>query len=265
MDAINDWENQALTHRNRLAPHAYFMGYEPADLATTYSRELSRGFVQLSGSWQFRLFEGPAAVSNEELSTYEPEWDHVEVPHLWQVDGYGNLAYTDEGFPFPVDQPFVSSDDPTGVYQRIVNLPAVPAGAREIIRFDGIESPLCVSAQPNGLLNGESYYLARNVEAIPLTDDLFDNDSHAMVNLRSGHVSVIEKDTGRSVICDVSDFPYTLIWSAAKKPLHFICIEPWHSLPGEENGPLEWEQRPCAASLKRGESWSTTLSTTFVR
>ena len=27
MDAINDWENQALTHRNRLAPHAYFMGY----------------------------------------------------------------------------------------------------------------------------------------------------------------------------------------------------------------------------------------------
>lgn len=51
MDAINDWENQALTHRNRLAPHAYFMGYEAADLAATYSRELSRGFVQLSGSW----------------------------------------------------------------------------------------------------------------------------------------------------------------------------------------------------------------------
>ena len=54
------------------------------------------------------------------------------------------------------------------------------------IRFDGVESPLCVSAQPNGLLNGQSYYLARNVEAIQLTDDLFDNDSHAMVNLRSG-------------------------------------------------------------------------------
>ena len=132
-------------------------------------------------------------------------------------------------------------------------------------RFDELESPLCVSCLPNGLLNGQSYYLARNVEAIQLTDDLFDNDSHAMVNLRSAHVSVIEKDTGRSVICDVSDFPYTLIWSAPKKPLHFICIEPWHSLPGEENGPIDWEQRPCAAILKKGESWSTTLSTTFVR
>ena len=133
------------------------------------------------------------------------------------------------------------------------------------IRFDGIESPLCVSAQPNGLLNGQSYYLARNVEAIPLTDDLFDSDSHAMVNLRSQHVSVIEKDTGRSVICDVSDFPYTLIWSAAKKPLHFICIEPWHSLPAAETDPQQWSQRAAAACLAPGESWETTLSTTFER
>ncbi len=36
MDAINDWENQALTHRNRLAPHTYFMGYEtPISLLRT--------------------------------------------------------------------------------------------------------------------------------------------------------------------------------------------------------------------------------------
>ncbi len=41
MDAINDWENQALTHRNRLAPHAYFMGYETADLAASCRADLS--------------------------------------------------------------------------------------------------------------------------------------------------------------------------------------------------------------------------------
>lgn len=174
MDAINDWENQALTHRNRLAPHAYFMGYETADLAATYSRELSRGFVQLSGSWQFRLFEGPAAVSNEAFCTYKPEWDHVEVPHLWQVDGYGNLAYTDEGFPFPVDQPFVPSDDPTGVYQRIVKLPAVPAGAREIIRFDGIESygELYVNSKFIGMTKG-----SRLSAEFDVTDALVEGDN----------------------------------------------------------------------------------------
>ena len=133
------------------------------------------------------------------------------------------------------------------------------------IRFDGIESPLCVSALPNGLLNGQSYYLARNTDAIPLTDDLFDHDSHCMVNLRSAHVALVEKDTGRSVCCNVEGYPYVLIWSQATKPLRFVCIEPWHSLPGEEDGPLAWDERPCAASLSQGESWSTTLSTTFTR
>ena len=86
-----------------------------------------------------------------------------------------------------------------------------------------------------------------------------------MVNLRSAHVALVEKDTGRSVRCNVEGYPYVLIWSQATKPLRFVCIEPWHSLPGEEDGPLAWDERPCAASLQPGESWSTTLSTTFTR
>ena len=58
-----------------------------------------------------------------------------------------------------------------------------------------------------------------------------------MVNLKTAHVSVVEKDTGRSVICNVEGYPTCSIWSAAKKPLHFICIEPWHSLPGDGERP----------------------------
>lgn len=138
--AINDWENPKLTNRNRLAPHAYFLGYESEDLARTYSRELSRGFIQLSGRWQFRLFAGPRAVVASDLDAYHGDWDAVEVPHLWQVDGYGKLAYTDEGFPFPLDQPYVPGDDPTGVYQRIVRLDVPRDGSRLILRFDGVES-----------------------------------------------------------------------------------------------------------------------------
>lgn len=132
-------------------------------------------------------------------------------------------------------------------------------------RFEELESPLCVSSQPNGLLSGQSYYLARNTRRIPLTDELFQHDSHCMVNLRSKSLAIVEKDTGRRVSCDIEGFPYTLIWSAKATPVRFVCIEPWQSLPGEEEGPLQWEQRPCAASLRQGESWSTTLSTTFDR
>ena len=133
-------------------------------------------------------------------------------------------------------------------------------------RFDKLESPLCVSCLPNGLLNGtDYYYLGRNTTAVPLTDDLFANDSFCMVNLKSSELAIVEKDTGRKVACNIEGYPYVLIWSAKAQPVRFVCIEPWHSLPGEENGPLTWEDRPCAASLAKGESWSTTLTTTFAR
>lgn len=133
-------------------------------------------------------------------------------------------------------------------------------------RFNELESPLCVSSLPNGLLNGRDFfYLARNTTAIPLTDDLFDNDSFCMVNLRSANLAIVEKDTGRMVSCNIEGYPYVLIWSAKAKPVRFVCIEPWQSLPGEENGPIEWDERPCAASLEEGETWSTTLYTTFDR
>ena len=132
-------------------------------------------------------------------------------------------------------------------------------------RFEQEESPLCVSALPNGLLNGQSYYLARNTKTIPLTDDLFQNDSHCMLNLHSRTLAIVEKDTGRFIRCSIEGYPYVLIWSAKAQPVRFVCIEPWHSLTAEENGPQEWEQRPAGVCLKKGESFSTTLSTTFAR
>ena len=77
-------------------------------------------------------------------------------------------------------------------------------------------------------------------------------------------LGIYEKGTGRAVVCDIAEFPYTLIWSKPGKP-QFVCIEPWHSLPSQEDGSINWEEKPAAAILAPGESWSTTLSTRFAR
>ena len=132
-------------------------------------------------------------------------------------------------------------------------------------RFDQPESPVILDARPNGLLSGKCYYQWKNQQAIPLTNDLFDNDSFCMAGLRTKTLGIYEKDTGRSIVCDVAGFPYTLIWSALSKPVRFVCIEPWNSLPASVNDPQEWEQRAAAACLAPGGEWSTTLSTTFER
>ena len=132
------------------------------------------------------------------------------------------------------------------------------------LRFSEMESPLCLGCQPQGLIHGDCYWLGSNIKSIPVDEHLFDNDSHCMVNIRSKTLGLYEKGTGRAVVCNIEEFPYCLIWSKPGMP-KFVCIEPWHSLPSPEGGSKNWNEKPAAAILNPGESWSTTLSTSFVR
>ena len=132
------------------------------------------------------------------------------------------------------------------------------------LRFSEEESPICLNCLPHGLLHGNLYLMPANIKRIPIDEYLFANDSHLMVNLKSSKLGVYEKGTGRGVVCDISEFPYTLIWSKPGMP-KFICIEPWMSLPSPEGGPIKWEEKAAAAILQPGEAWSCTLSTSFVR
>ena len=132
------------------------------------------------------------------------------------------------------------------------------------LKFEKTESPLCIETDENGLVSGKTYYLGKNIKTIPLTDTLFDNDSHCMTALNSNTFGLYEKDSGRAVVCTIKDFPYCLIWSMPGEP-RFVCIEPWHSLPDESNTNFKWEEKPAAARIRPGESWSTTLRTAFVR
>ena len=132
------------------------------------------------------------------------------------------------------------------------------------LRFSETESPICINCLPHGLMHGNLYLMPANIQSIPVNEHLFDNDSHCMVGLRSETLGIYEKGTGRGVVCNISEFPYTLIWSKPGMP-QFLCIEPWHSLPSPEGGSIKWEEKAAAAVLASGEAWSTTLSPSFVR
>ena len=132
-----------------------------------------------------------------------------------------------------------------------------------VLKFSEMESPLCVSCLPNGLVTGNCYSLGSNLTEIPVDEQLFSNDSHCMLSLRSKTLGLYEKETGRAVICDISGFPYTLIWSKPGQP-RFVCIETWMSLPRPEGGSSQWQEKPAAYILQPGQSQSVTLSTQFI-
>lgn len=133
------------------------------------------------------------------------------------------------------------------------------------LRFDTPQSPICLSTQPHGLLNGSWYSLCKNSDTLALDENLFASDSHCMVGLTAKTLGIYEKGSSRGVVCDISAFPYTLIWSKPVWPVPFVCIEPWMSLPAAETDPLDWEQRASAAIVSPSQSWSCQLPTHFVR
>lgn len=96
---MNRWENIQLTHENRLAPRAYFFSYDTVAQARTFAREASSHFLSLSGKWNFRFFTNPLLVPENFTSEYMADWGDITVPAMWQMEGHGELQYTDEGFP----------------------------------------------------------------------------------------------------------------------------------------------------------------------
>jgi len=160
------------------------------------------------------------------------------------------------------------SDLPFGIgYHPAFSIPfdAAHQASDYELRFDKPQSPLCIGCLPLGLTNGTYYPLGVNTDTIAVDEKLFANDSHCMVGLSAKTLGIYEKGTGRGIVCEIENFPYTLIWSKPNWPTPFICIEPWMSLPSPEDGSTAWEEKPAAAILKPGQSWHVDLNTHFVR
>ncbi|MCR9941172.1 beta-galactosidase subunit alpha [Vibrio owensii] len=137
---MNNWENFLHLHENRMAPRAYFFSYDSVKNAQTFQRELSSRFKLLSGQWTFNYFTNPLLVPEAFYSQKMEDWGRITVPNMWQMEGHGDLQYTDEGFPFPIDVPFVPTDNPTGAYQRTFTLGQQWENKQTIIKFDGVET-----------------------------------------------------------------------------------------------------------------------------
>ncbi|WP_202300573.1 beta-galactosidase subunit alpha [Dryocola clanedunensis] len=137
---MKNWENIDKLSENRLPPRAWFHGYDSEAQARTLDRAQSQGFKLLSGRWTFSFFDHPDKVPAEFYRQPMAEWGEITVPGMWQMEGHGSLQYTDEGFPFPIDVPFVPTNNPTGAYQRQFSLPEEWLQRQVIIRFDGVET-----------------------------------------------------------------------------------------------------------------------------
>ncbi|MFE9687605.1 glycoside hydrolase family 2 TIM barrel-domain containing protein [Streptomyces sp. NPDC006285] len=105
------------------------------------------GALCLDGSWHFRLLPSPDGSPGE--------WTVTDVPGAWTMDGADDPPqYTNVRMPFGDFPPESPAANPTGVYERSVDIPAEWAGRRIVLQVGAAESVLLV--QVNGTPAGLS-------------------------------------------------------------------------------------------------------------
>jgi beta-galactosidase len=104
--------------------------------------------IDLSGDWRFHLAPRPELAPDGFWAADfdDRSWDVLPVPSHWQLQGHGAPTYTNIGYPFPLDPPFVPDENPTGDHRLVFHLDE--SWPRAVLRFEGIDS--CARVWLNG-------------------------------------------------------------------------------------------------------------------
>jgi beta-galactosidase len=122
-----DFMNPAVFRRNTLPARSY---------------HIPSTSLLLNGSWEFYMVRSPGEAPEPSEEIPEEDWSSIYVPGHWQLQGWGKPNYTNTQFPIPVCPPFVPTENPTGTYRRVFQVPTEwKANNTEIrLRFDGVDS-----------------------------------------------------------------------------------------------------------------------------
>ena len=139
---------------NKLPGHAINVPFADRETAVSAPPSSSPYYQSLNGRWQFHLFPNPqtalAALDNA-------EWDEINVPSNWTMEGFDKPIYTNIQMPIPPNPPFVpQADNPTGLYRHTFAFNEAWNGRKIIICFEGVESAfyLWVNGQKVGYSQG---------------------------------------------------------------------------------------------------------------
>ncbi|MDE0839245.1 MAG: DUF4981 domain-containing protein [Kiritimatiellae bacterium] len=137
-----DYQNHELPHRNRLPARTHFTSYATPEAARAMGGGNTPHNRLLNGTWAFAFAENPDLIPAgfEAVDFDDSVWDQIPVPSTWQMLGYGRPHYTNVIFPFPIDPPQVPTENPTGAYRCAFYLSENADKARQILRFDGVDS-----------------------------------------------------------------------------------------------------------------------------
>lgn len=166
---MKTWENHQIDGINRMPARAHFLTFQSKEKALLNNNRYTHAFKNLNGVWKFMFLDAPEyspeGFFNSDFDV--TKMDDITVPGNWQLQGYGKMHYSDLWYNFPINPPYVPTENPTGIYKRTFFVEESYRDKKIIIRFCGVDSAYHLWI--NGKEVGYSK-VARNESEFDITD-----------------------------------------------------------------------------------------------
>ena len=100
---------------------------------------------------------------------------------------------------------------------------------------------------------------------LPLNHDIFDTrDTLIFAGLNSRSVDLVHRESGHGMRFDFPKMEVLAIWSMPNKHADYVCLEPWHGLPGRAQDSDNFEDKPYVTMLVPRKVYTTWFTMTLI-
>ena len=143
----DEWKNPEQNEVNRLPMRVHYFPYESMELAQKNIPTSSANYQTLNGKWKFFwVKDADKRPMNFYKSDFEDAgWNYLNVPALWEMNGYGDPVYVNIGYPWRT-QTWVNPPVPpilnnaVGSYRKVIDIPQNWTGKQVIAHFGSVTS-----------------------------------------------------------------------------------------------------------------------------
>ena len=145
------WLDETKNEENRMPMHAAFSVFKTMPEAVKNNWQKASNYLNLNGVWKFKWVESPDKLpaGYEAVNFNDNSWNNFKIPATWEVNGYGYPIYVNVGYEFQdmmkPNPPIVPMNiNNTGVYRRVINIPAQWNGKNIMLHIGAAKSNLQV-------------------------------------------------------------------------------------------------------------------------
>ena len=143
----NEWQDPNINEINRAPMHTYYFAYEDEASAQKGCKESSSNYMTLNGTWKFFWVKDADMRPTDfyQVGYNDKGWDNMQVPGLWEMNGYGDPQYVNVGYPwreqYKNNPPIVPTEgNHVGSYRKEITIPAGWKGKEIFAHFGSVTS-----------------------------------------------------------------------------------------------------------------------------